>query len=38
MGLYSGKGHSVQAEAKALQIRTLLSMTLTIVQQELSEI
>jgi hypothetical protein len=28
-GLYSGKGHSVRAEAEALQIRTLLSMTST---------
>jgi len=28
-GLYSGKGHSVRAEAEALQIRTYLSTTLT---------
>jgi hypothetical protein len=30
MGLYSEKGHSVQAEAEALRIQTHLSMTLTI--------
>jgi hypothetical protein len=29
MGLYSGKGHSVRAEAKALRIRYPLSTTLT---------
>jgi hypothetical protein len=30
MGLYSGKGHSVRAEAKALRIRYHLSTTLTV--------
>jgi len=29
MGLYLGKGHSIRAEAEALWIRNLLSMTLT---------